>query len=924
MPKPRFHLGIDLGTTNCALASIPADDPSGASKVLPIPQFHNERSQGSWDTLPSFLYLPPDSPDAGWIAGRWARTRAAETPGRVIHSAKSWLGHANVDRRAAFLPFGSTDLDQGRHLSPVQASARLLRTLAEAWNLAHPDAPLAEQDVAITVPASFDPTAQQLTLEAAQLAGFPPDTMLLEEPQAAFYAWQEANPSPANSPQHGVPFIAGKTNHVLVIDLGGGTTDFSLFAIDVNADQTPARLKRIAVSEHLLLGGDNFDLALAHHLENQLLPGGGSLPTTTFAQLLARCREIKEEALGGATGATEDPTASRSWPVAVARPGATLLSGTLRGNLSGVDILRLLIEGYLPRVSRGERPLRTVSGLREMGLPYAKDPAITRHLADFVRGRPRVDCVLFNGGLTKSPAVRSRLIESIAQWQDGYEPKVLSNHDPDLAVARGAARFLALRAGHSPGRIEAGTAHSYYLGIEEGGALCVLPRDTAPDTPILLDLPRLRAHVGRSVAFPLYRHARREGDAPGAIVPLELEELQELSSIEAQLSPPKGIALPKNPLIRVKLRSLLRSTGLLRIELVSSEPSLEWSRTWPLDFSTRVHHETARSKPSDPTSRPLAPQSTESPLMTQAAAALLKRLAQGSTGREKLTANVLFTLAEKSIGSPRANWSAAMVRALFDAWMSGVHHRKRSVDQEEAWLQLGGYLLRPGTGAPGDERRVESLFTELLREPSYPRPPVRIQRWICARRIAPGLDAYQTGQLWEKAAAEWKQGEKPTAEIALLAGSLEKLPISLRVQLAERVAETLLLHPAEGAAWKSLGRLLSRALLSSGAENVVPADLVITLWEKLREVTPPDSVRPDTIQTWLRAARKTGVRTLDVSSSCRNQIDDRLRKWGVPEAKRRSLHEVIPVAASDLTTLLGEGLPPGLSLDKNDKVPTKN
>lgn len=920
MPKPRFHLGIDLGTTNCALASIPADDPTKTSKVLPLSQYHNENSQGAWETLPSFLYLPPDSTHpAAWIAGRWARTRAAETPGRVIHSAKSWLGHTNVDRRAAFLPFGSTDLDPSRHFSPVQASAQLLKTLADAWNQAHPDAPLAEQDVAITVPASFDPTAQQLTLEAAQRAGFPPETVLLEEPQAAFYAWQETNLSAATLSRHGSPFIAGKTNHVLVIDLGGGTTDFSLFAIDVNAEQTPARLKRIAVSEHLLLGGDNFDLALAHHLESQLLPGGGNLPSTSFAQLLSRCREIKEEALGSATGTAEDPIAARVWPVAVARPGATLLSGTLRGNLSGADLLRLLIEGYLPRVSRGERPLRTATGLREMGLPYAKDPAITRHLADFVRGRPRVDCVLFNGGLTKSPAVRSRLLESIVHWQEGYEPKILSNHDPDLAVARGAARFLSLRAGHNPGQIEAGTAHSYYLGLDHGGAVCVLPRDTAPDTPISLDLSRLRAHVGRSVAFPLYRHARREGDTPGIVVPLELDDLQELSSIEAQLSPPKGVAPPKNPLIRVKLRSLLRSTGLLRIELVSAEPSLDWSRTWPLDFATRTPQGITRSKPGDRTSRPPPPATTESPLMVQTAGVLLKRLAQGSTGREKLTANVLFTLAEKTIGSPRANWSAPMVRALFDAWISGAHHRKRSLDQEEAWLQLSGYLLRPGTGAPGDEHRMDILFTELLRDPAHPRPPVRIQRWICARRVAPGLDAERTFQLWEKAAPEWKQGEKPSAEIALLAGSLEKLAVPLRIELAERVADTLLLHPAEGAAWKSLGRLLSRALLSAGPENVIPADVVVTLWEKLREITPADSVRPDTIQTWLRAARKTGVRTLDVSSSCRNQIDDRLRKWGVPEAKRRLLHEVMPIATSDVTTLLGEGLPPGLSLDANDE-----
>lgn len=919
--SPRFRIGIDLGTTNCALASIAAGDPEGRSVVLEIPQPETGHSTASALTLPSCLYLPPGG--GAWIAGRWARARAAEVPGRVVRSAKSWLTHHAADRRAPFLPLGSTDLAPAELLSPVQAQARLLRVLADAWDAAHPDAPLAHQEVAVTVPASFDPVAQQLTLEAAAAAGFPPGTLLLEEPQAAFYAWRETQARRATPGQLGHPDpVSDRAGHVLVVDLGGGTTDFSLFSVEPQPAGAPPHLRRIAVSEHILLGGDNLDLALAHHVESRL-PRGTELPATAFAQLLARCREIKEEAL------TRTPTASpaefepeRSWPIAIARPGASLLTGTLRLEVGAREVERLLIEGFFPEAGANERPLRSTAGLREMGLPYARDPAITRHLADFLRDRPPIDFLLCNGGLTKAPAVRERLLAHLTHWQGGRRPVLLENTDPDLAVARGAARFLHLRALGDATQIEAGASHTYYVAVGETSLLCVLPRGTPPEQPVQADTPGLRALVGRPASFPLFRHARRSDDAAGLLVPRDDNAFHELPAIETVLTPPPGKPRPRDPQVAVRLRTTLRSTGLLRIELLCADDDLGWTTPWPLEFSLRpspsvpspgpVPAGPARASTPAPASAPTS--GALLPLAEAGATAMTRRFRQGTSGKDRLTANAVFAVAEKVLASPRSAWNAALVRALWPAWLEQGARRGTSPEHEETWLQVAGFLLRPGRGVPGDADRIAALWPLLAAPPLAARPAVRVQRWICIRRIASGLDPAQVLALWDQAESEWPAAAAPSAEVALLAGALETLPTPRRADLALRLASTLRAQPQDGAAWKALGRLLSRVLFHAGTDQVIAPDVVVACWEQLKDTPVPEPVRPDAALAWLRAGRRTGLRSLDAPSSCRHAIDSLLRAWDVPAPRRHPLHEVIPVVAAEQAALIGESLPGGLSL----------
>ncbi len=893
----RFRIGIDLGTTNCAVAYTAIDDHDGRTSVLPIPQPESEQTRGAWPTLPSFLYHPPGAPQEEWIAGRWAQARALEVPGRVVHSAKSWLIHHATDRRARFLPLGA---DGDALLSPVEALTALLATLAKAWNAAHPDAPMAEQEVAITVPASFDPAAQQLTLEAAHEAGLT-GAILLEEPQAAFYAWLEA------AGDDGEQLLKGKKEgrvHVLVVDLGGGTTDFSLFAVERGKDEAP-HLRRLAVSNHLLLGGDNLDLALAHHIEQRLGDGSG-LPPTAFARLLAQCRRIKEEALGEPAGS------ERVWPIAVAMPGKSLLAGTLRGEVSAREIRRLLLEGFFPEVGARERPATGGGGLREIGLPYAKEPAVTRHLAEFVRERPAIDALLCNGGLTKAPEIRERLLEHLARWQEGAAPELLENREPDLAVSRGAARFLHLRAMGDPSRIEAGAASAYYLGVGDGNALCVLPIGAAAEAPALAESRGLSALIGKAAQFPLYRNMRRTGDQPGDLVRLE-DEFTPLPPVETLLSVPEGKEAPTNPRLRVRVQTTLRATGLLCVELLCVEPGLKWPEPWPLEFSLRG---TAAPMAKEAGGASNGAVSGTASSLAAASQAMAHLIAANASRGAKLTANAIFSAAEKVIGAARSDWTGGMVRELFDGWLKTARYRQASPLHEEAWLQVAGYLMRPGIGMPGDTERINALWAELGRAPFFPRKAVRLQRWICARRVAAGLSTERALALWGEASAEWPSGGVPSAEVALLAGALESLPVRLRSELARQLGEALLAEPDHVALWRGLGRLLSRALFHAGTGQIVPPERVVELWERLRRVEVGETIRPEAAGAWLRAGRLTGLRPLDLPGNVRRQIDDRLKRWGLNEVRRHPLHEVVPiVVAQQQSALLGESLPPGLIVE---------
>ncbi|MCA9540139.1 MAG: Hsp70 family protein [Myxococcales bacterium] len=587
----RFAVGIDLGTTNCALAAASLDDERAAPAVFGVPQVIAQGEVAPQPLLPSFLYLPspielppgalalPWDADSGDAIGRFARDRGAGTPARLVSSAKSWLSHTGVDRRAAILPFGAPDVVQ--KVSPVAASTRYLAHLRAAWDAAHPDAPLASQEVVLTVPASFDAVARELTVEAAHDAGLG-ELRLLEEPQAALYAWLADRGASWRK-----EVSVGDT--LLVVDIGGGTTDFSLIA--VREEDGQLQLERVAVGDHILLGGDNMDLALAYTVKARLEGEGKKLDDWQMRGLTHGCRQAKE-ALFSDAGPDEHP-------LVIAGRGSRLIGGTLRTALSRAELEAVVLHGFLPEVDASARPqARRRAGLTTLGLPYATDAAITRHLAAFL-GREGLDrraghsfvhptAVLFNGGVTRSPILRERILGILTAWieaEGGAAPKVLEGVHPDLAVCRGGAYYAHAR--HAGGvRIRGGTARAYYVGVERAGlavpglppqldALCIAPFGMEEGSEAWLPEP-MGLFVGEPVAFRFFGSSSRRHDTPGAVV--EPGALDELSPIETVLDGEEG------HVATVRLQARVTEVGTLDLAAVEEGTG----RRWKLSFDVRV------------------------------------------------------------------------------------------------------------------------------------------------------------------------------------------------------------------------------------------------------------------------------------------------------------------------------------------------
>ncbi len=598
--EKKYVIGIDLGTTNSAIAF--AEPPSDAREVapvtlLPIPQLVNPGEVRDEELLPSFLYVtgpndfPAGSLDLPWpsdparVIGELARKRGVENTRRLVSSAKSWLSHSGVDRTAAILPPHAPD--GVAKLSPVEASRRYLEHLRDAWNAKMPDAPFDRQQVLVTVPASFDAVARELTQSAAEQAGYK-DVVLLEEPQAAFYAWIERHPDWRERVKPG--------DLILVVDIGGGTTDFTLIAVTESNGEL--QLERVAVGEHILLGGDNIDLALARHLEQQLAAKGTKLDTMQLQALGQQCRVAKERLLAPGNQRGEHP-------VTVLGRGTGLVSGTIKMKLLREDIDRVLLDGFLPVTGSNEMPQRRRMGLMELGLPYAADAAITRHLARFLRqqvaaaehGSVRRSAsgfacpthVLFNGGVLRAGLVRDRLIEVLNLWlrEEGANPvQPLVGEDLMHAVSRGAAYYGMARAGRGV-RIRGGIPRTYYVGIESSmpavpgmptplKALTVAPFGMEEGAEVRMDGREFGLAVGEPAEFRFFDSAVRKNDEPGSMIEDVSGDLRELSPVEVNLTGNPGDVVP------VTLETAVTETGVLQLWCVARD-----GRRWKLEFNVR-------------------------------------------------------------------------------------------------------------------------------------------------------------------------------------------------------------------------------------------------------------------------------------------------------------------------------------------------
>jgi molecular chaperone DnaK (HSP70) len=925
MTRARFSVGIDLGTTNCALAFVPLEGDAG-TEILPIPQWDSANVIAEAATLPSFLCLPEDA--AAWVAGKHARNKAADSPGRVAHSAKSWLGHHAVDRSALFLPWGSEDVAREQKISPVQASALLLGHLRNAWNDGFAgrggDFAFDAQAITIAVPASFDAAAQRLTLAAAEQAGFPETVRLLEEPQAAFYHWLE-QPENARSLSAAISGRNPGTRHVLVVDVGGGTSDFSLFEFhDADAQRGP-RIKRIAVSDHILLGGDNMDLALAHRLEPQLVNDGERLSGAQWAYLVARSRDVKEQVL-----ASEGPP-DQAFPVVLPGRGSSLIGGARSARLVRSEIEKLVLDGFFPECYADESPLQKKAAIGEWGLPYAADPAVTRHLTAFLRDRPAVDAVLFNGGALAPQALRERICREIGKWQQGPAPIRLENLEPDLAVARGAARFGKIV--HSGAeRIEAGNAHAIFLEAHRAPAsatdddgqaslVCVLPRNAPSEVPVAITDLALELRINRPVRFRTYYSTRHATKKAGDVVDWNerdfhaLPPLETIAKVSAESSgAPAGSAVP------VSLTAKLNELGLLEVSCRSVDPHVRQS--WPLEFNLRPR-ETNGAGDSGSARTAEAPVEAGPPQVEpQVLDAARKRIeilfGQPLNRRDKLTASRLIKSLETILGLPKSEWNVVLVRSLWSTLQQCMPCREMSAEHEEAWLIVAGFLLRPGFGAALDDVRIDGLWT--LRETGlcYPAKMVKLQEYILWRRVAGGLSRERQESILAPELATIRQSENPPPELVLLAGSFERISHEAKTEFVSRFIDAAAALAAENKHLAhylaALGNLLNRTPLYAGPETVLSPDLVERAFERLARQDWAGPKLTELQALFLRAARVVNNRSLDLPKPVRNRIADKLEKSGVPAAKTISIKEYVPMERSDRVSLFGESLPHGLIL----------
>lgn len=588
----RYIIGIDLGTTNTCVARVALDgapDPHTPPPVelFPVPQLVEPGELREEPLLPSALYLPgradfaagaialPWDEDSPHVVGSLARKRGVESAARLVASAKSWLCHGGVDRTSPLLPFGSPEGIP--RVSPVEASRRYLDHIRRAWNWKHPDAAFEAQTVVLTVPASFDAGARELTETAAIQAGFC-NVVLLEEPQAAFYAWIERHPDWRERVQVG--------DLILVIDIGGGTTDFSLIAVrDAGGE---LQLERVAVGEHILLGGDNIDLALAHSVARDLEQRKIKLDAMQFHALWQRCRLAKEALL-------EEGNTDEAQPVTVLGRGSGLVGGTIRAELRRAVLEQILLDGFLPVTPSTEIPQRPRrSGLQEIGLPYAADAAITRHLAKFLRQSGELMApthVLFNGGVLRAPLVRQRILEVLNGWlaEEGKPPvQPLLGEDLMHAVARGAAYYGLAREGRGV-RIRGGIPKTYYVGIES--AMPAVPGLPAPmkylavasfgmeeGSRAAIPQREFGLIVGEPAEFRFFCSASRRDDQPGALIEEGGEDLEELSPVSVTL-PDEGNGGRAVP---VTFETVVTETGMLQLWCLARD-----GRRWKLEFNVR-------------------------------------------------------------------------------------------------------------------------------------------------------------------------------------------------------------------------------------------------------------------------------------------------------------------------------------------------
>jgi len=860
-----MNIGIDLGTTNSALAYIEEihgelpDYPE--IKVLPIPQFIAPGQVEARRTLPSFLFLGDQT-----YVGAYAREQGALVPTKSVHSAKSWLSNPEVDRTAKILPWDAQE--GGRVLSPVDVSASILTTIRNAWDQTHPTTPLASQDIVLTVPASFDEEARELTVQAAREAGIEKLT-LVEEPAAAFYSWI-AN----HLAQSQKSLFDGQL--VLVCDVGGGTSDFTL--IRVNRDGDRIEFTRTAVGKHLLLGGDNLDLTLAWLVESKL---GTQLSIRQRTGLRRQCASAKERMLA-------DPNL-KSVEITVLGAGSSLVGGTLKTQITREEALELTLEGFLPFCDIGEKPAEDKRSLfRELGLPYVSDPAVTRHLAAFLSANEdaKPDAILFNGGFFIPEICRQRVADVMERWY-GRRPLILENNDLDLAVAVGAAYYSYVKATGAGLLVRGGLPRSYYVGVGDNEAVCLVPRGAEEGQTLELDSQDLHLVANRPVSFRLYSSLTRVDDTVGQLI--GKSEAGDLH-LHAPLNAVIRFGKVGERLVPVKLRAHLTEVGTLEV----------WADSKISEHHWRLQFELRKTAGARTGGKPAAVVSDES--VAQAEALIDGAFRAGTIAPPELPGKL-----EQALALGRNSWPLSTIRKLSDHLLDLAEARRKSPALEMRWLNLCGFTLRPGFGFPGDDFRIEQarrIYAGGLQFPNQVQN--EIDWWIFWGRVAGGLNKNQQVDIFQRLSPMLlpRGGKRPPRinnsllrEMWRTGASLELLPLQTKTQLGDALIALVKKGEMVDTGLWCLSRIGARKLFYGPINQVMPATTATRWMEALLKV-------PKAEDAVVAIARRTGDSTRDLSPATIEMIRKRIPESLLPALEGET--------EEDLGKVFGEELPSGL------------
>jgi molecular chaperone DnaK (HSP70) len=923
----RYIIGIDLGTTNSAVSYVDlhaTDSKQRKINLFQVPQLTGPGEISRLPVLPSFLYLPGrydisrEAVQISWrnISGRengavsfvgaFARDHGVKVPARLVCSAKSWLCHANVDRRARILPWGSGD--DVFKVSPVQAASAYLSHIRDAWNSLRgddEDAFMENQLVIITVPASFDEVARDLTVEAAALSGLHTVT-LIEEPLAAFYSWLIRHEQEWD--RHVSP---GQL--ILVCDVGGGTTDFTLITLR-EAEGSP-RFERIAVGDHLILGGDNIDLALARRLEVQFGKRQKSLRGDRWKSLCHQCRQAKEAILNGLQDRCK---------ITIMGEGTKLIADTLSAELTRNDVEETLLQGFFPVMERQvRRETLPKAGISEFGLPYEQEPAITKHLGWFIdrhrkdietvlnREDPSPDWILFNGGSLKPGLIQERIRQAVRQWfgiGNDELPKVLENQDPDLAVALGAAYYGLVKIGRGV-RVGSGSARAYYLGVSkteearacsgEKHAVCLVERGLEEGSTIELKDKKFEVLANQPVVFDIYSSSYRAGDRCGDIVKID-DSLSVLPPIQTVVQfGKKG----KKTRLPVQIEGEFTEMGTISLWC----RSLVSTHRWRMQFQLRQMDAPAA----------VSDQEVLDESLIAAAKGVVREAFQENTDVTRL--DVLVKEISRILEMPKEKWPLTVIRAIADELIAIENTRCVSGPYESRWLNLTGFCMRPGFGEGFDPQRINRIwkfYREGLRFPNHVQS--RSEWWIFWRRIAGGLKAGQQRQfiqeltplIFGKKAGKGKLHLQEAIEIWMAVANMELLLAKDKIRWGRQLLSEMSPGKAVPQQFWALSRLGARTLLYGPVDRVIPPDEVSRWIEHLLE-TPWKNPRSAGIAI-AQMARKTGDRARDVDQDLIDKItswmptDDDLR------AHRKYLEKVVGMEKQEESTIFGESLPSGI------------